>query len=91
MTFVLLLSSAALVAQTESDSTSRIDDLVAHMNLTDGQVTCLQDNRAAFRDAASPIAEDLRTAQRSLRQATRNGEDTSAFQAEVDALFAQQE
>lgn len=84
----LLLSCGALLAQTATDDASRFDDIVALLGLTDSQLTCLQDNQAAFRDAAAPIAEELRTAQRNLRTAARNGEDTTAIQTEIDGLVA---
>ena len=87
----LLISASMLAAQSEPDPASRFDDLAAYMNLTDSQLTCLKDNRAAFRDAAAPLAEELRAAQRKLRLATRKGEDTAAAKAEVDALVEQLE
>lgn len=89
ITCAALLSGVALFAQTETEDPSRFDDVAAHLGLTDSQLTCLEDNRDGFRTAASPIAEDLRAAQRALRTAARAGEDTAAAQAEVDALAAQ--
>ncbi|MEZ5364653.1 MAG: hypothetical protein R2748_20535 [Bryobacterales bacterium] len=91
LTCAAMLAAGALLAQTEDmpDPSSRFDDIVAHLNLTDSQVTCLQDNVSALRDAAAPTVDELRTAQRALRDATRNGEDTSSQQAAVDALVAQ--
>lgn len=79
------------MAQTEpeTDDSTRYDDIAAHLNLTEFQIMCLEANHDGFRDAASPNAEELRAAQRTLRTAARNGEDTTAIQAEVDVLVAQ--
>lgn len=92
LTCAAMLAAGALLAQSDTTtdtSSSRFDDIVAHLNLTDSQLTCLQDNVTAMRDAAAPTVDELRTAQQALRTAARNGEDTTSQQAAVDALVAQ--
>ncbi len=63
-----------------------LDAVITHLGLGDSQVACLEANREAFRDAATPFAQQLRELQRSLRQAARNEEDTTAIQAEIDGV-----
>ncbi len=86
-TFTLALS-CSLFAQPSERPEANIDDIVAHLGLSDSQVTCLESNRQSLRDATAPISEQIRPLQRDLRQATRNGDDTAAIQAEIDALRA---
>lgn len=63
-----------------------LDAVITHLGLGDSQVACLEANHEAFRDAAAPFAEQLRELQRSLRQAARNEEDTTAIQAEINGV-----
>lgn len=90
ITFTLvltLLSSGALLAQTERPERN-YDELMAHLNLDDAGLACLQANKVSFRETASPTAQELRDLQRQLRQATRDGADTTALQADIDAAKA---
>ena len=64
------------------------DAVIAHLALTDSQVVCLETNRDAAREAAEPFVDQLRELRRSLRDAGRNGEDTTAIQTEVDGVVA---
>ena len=91
LTCSLLLSGGVLFAQDNgtNDDSTRYDDVAAHLGLSDSQLACLDANKDAFREAAWPTAEELRAAQRALRSAALDGEDTTALQAEVDALAAQ--
>ncbi len=86
-TFTLALS-CSLFAQPSERPEANIDDIVAHLGLSDSQVTCLESNKQSLRDATAPISEQIRPLQRDLRQAARNGDDTTAIQAEIDALRA---
>ena len=85
-----LMCVTLVVAQsdeTESDGPN-YDELTTYLNLTETQVSCLETNRSSFRDAVATDVEQLRDLQRQLRQAIRNGEDTTSIQSEIDALQA---
>ena len=85
---VTLALSCSLFAQPAERPEANIDDIVVHLGLSDSQITCLESNRQSLHDAVAPIGEQIRPLQRALRQAARGGADTSAIQAEIDALRA---
>lgn len=68
--------------------TPNIDEIVEFLALEPSQIDCLETNRAALADALSPTREQLRDLQAELRLTTRNGQDTTGIQAEIDSLKA---
>ena len=86
---VALAMTGALSAQTERERPEpNYEELMAHLNIDEAAIACLQANKEAFRETASPTGEQLRDLQRQLRQATRDGADTTAIQADIDAAKA---
>lgn len=61
------------------------DEITAFLGLTEAQITCLQSNRDALKEALGPHFETMRNLQMQLRQANRDGADTSAIQAQIDS------
>ena len=84
------ICAGIVVAQTDSGGRSGPgnDDLIAHLNLTDTQVTCLDTNKTAFRSAVASSLEQLRDLQRQLREAAGAGQDTTSIQSQIDSLRA---
>jgi hypothetical protein len=86
---VLAFVCAGIVAA-QTDSGNRTgpsnEDLISHLSLTETQVSCLETNKTAFRNAASSSLEQLRDLQRQLREAARAGEDTAGIQSQIDSL-----
>lgn len=85
---LVLVGGALLIAQIGDGQRPEpnYDEAIAHLSLNDSNLACLEANKDAFREAVGPSAEQLRDLQRQLRQAARNGEDTTAFQSEMDAV-----
>ncbi len=84
--FAALASTGLLAAQTDVERPERnYDELMAHLNLDEAGIACLQANKEAFRESATPTVQELRDLQRQLRQATRDGSDTSAIEADIEA------
>lgn len=84
--FAALASTGLLVAQSDVERPApNYDELMAHLNIDEAAIACLQANKEAFRETASPTAEQLRDLQRQLRQATRDGADTAAIEADIEA------
>jgi hypothetical protein len=80
------------IATAQTDLGSRTgpsnDDLIAYLSLTDTQVSCLDTNKTAFRNAVSSSLEQLRELQGQLREAARSGEETAGIQSQIDSLRA---
>ena len=60
------------------------DEITAYLGLTETQIACLQANRDALKEALAPHFETMRSLQMQLRQANRDGADTTAIQAQID-------
>lgn len=83
---ITLVSAGALSAQIERQRPEpNYEELMAHLGIDEAGIACLQANKEAFRETASPTGQELRDLQRQLRQATRDGADTTAIQADIDA------
>jgi len=77
-----------LVAQVEDGQRPEpnYEEAIAHLGLSDSQVDCLESNQSALREALAPSIEQLRDLQRQLREAARNGEDTTGIKAEIESV-----
>jgi septal ring factor EnvC (AmiA/AmiB activator) len=60
------------------------DEITAYLGLTETQIACLQANRDALKEALAPHFETMRSLQMQLRQANRDGADTTAIQAQIE-------
>lgn len=85
MALVFSFGTMAMAQDTEEREGPNFDELAAFLNLSDSQLTCLEQNQEALRAAVGPSFEELRDLQRALRQARRNGEDTTALEGEIAA------
>lgn len=86
---VLTIACGALLVAQVGDSQRpepNYEEAIAHLGLSDGQIDCLESNRSALRDALAPSIEQLRDLQRQLREAARNGEDTTGIQAQIESV-----
>jgi|GEM_PF-2499330 len=90
LTGILALATAALLpAQVDGDRERpepNLDDVIAHLGLTETQVACLESNQESARESAAPFVEEGRDLRSQLRAATRAGEDTAAIQAALAAV-----
>ncbi len=64
------------------------DELVAHLNLSAQQLADLDANKDDFLDAVAPLQQQLRDLKRQLRQASRDGADTTSLQGQIEAVKA---
>ena len=80
------LGSALLVAQFGGwhRGEPSNDEITAFLGLTEAQIACLQSNRDALKEALTPHFETMRNLQMQLRQANRDGADTTAIQAQIN-------
>jgi hypothetical protein len=60
------------------------DEITSFLALTESQTACLKANRDALKEAMAPHFETMRDLQMKLRQANRDGADTTAIQAQIE-------
>ncbi len=82
---VTAVFACSLFGQDRERPAPNYDEIVEHLGLSAGQVSCLEANTDAFREVASPHLEELRGLYREFRQTARDGGDTSEIQAEIEA------
>jgi hypothetical protein len=88
--FVVLVGGTLLVAQwgQRQRPQPNHDALVAYLGLNETQVSCLQTNRAGFRNAVSPLQQQLGDLMKQMRQAARDGADTSSIKSQIDLVHS---
>lgn len=88
-TLAVTLSVAAFA---QSDGRERpeptFDAVTQFLALSDSQIVCLETNKSAAREAVAPSLDELHLLQIQLRQARRNGEDTTAIESQIETLKA---
>lgn len=60
------------------------DEITAFLALTESQTACLQANRDALKEAMAPHFETMRDLQMKLRQANRDGADTTSLKTQIE-------
>ena len=90
-TILALAFATVLPAQFENGERPEpnFDDVIAHLALTEAQLTCLESNQESFREAVQPLAEEARGVQREIRQTTRDGGDVTALQTQLEGIRSQ--